>query len=126
MIWYPELLDVYLGLHRISGSQDEVSKRYTSKGVYLHPKYGVPTSYNNDIAILKLDAPGGVPDIYKPICLPRSDAWYPPELSLTVAGWGSTSSSKLIYQYQQTSKLCLMHRLCNTFWVCFYGGINIT
>jgi len=61
--------------------------------VYTHPQYGKPSPYNNDIAILKLETASGVPGLFRPICLPRSDAWYPQDLSLTTAGWGSTSSS---------------------------------
>ena len=95
MIWYPELLSVFLGRHYLSKGKDTTSKRYSVKLVQLHPRYGKPSPYNNDVAILKLDTPEkGVSEIYKPVCLPRSDAWYPPNLSLTTAGWGSTSDSK--------------------------------
>lgn len=95
MVWYPELVSIFLGRHSLSKGKDNTSKRYTAKAVYLHPQFGKPSPYNNDVALLKLDAPEeGVSEIYKPICLPRSDAWYPPNLSLTTAGWGSTSNSK--------------------------------
>lgn len=97
MEWYPELLSIILGRHHLARGKDTTSKRYTVRQVFLHPRYGKPSPYNNDLALLKLNAPQeGALSMYKPICLPRSDAWYPPELSLTTAGWGSTSNSKLI------------------------------
>ncbi|XP_055927028.1 ovochymase-1-like [Argiope bruennichi] len=88
MEWYPEILDVFLGKHRIS-VREPTSKKFDVQAVYHHKSYGNPTPYNNDLALLKLLQPAG--DQYKPICLPRSDAWYPSSMTLTTAGWGRTS-----------------------------------
>nr|WBW70050.1 venom protein [Lampona murina] len=92
--WYPGLLSVFLGRHSLSGGVDSASKGFTVESIHFHPRYGIPSPYNNDLSLLRLNASeGGVSDIYKPICLPRSDAWYPHGLSLTTAGWGSLSNS---------------------------------
>lgn len=93
MEWYPDTLTVYLGRHS-PFKKDATAMRYSVRAVYHHPQYGKPSPYNNDLALLKLNVPEkGVHYTYKPICLPRSDAWYPPNLSLTTAGWGSSSNS---------------------------------
>ncbi|GIY11809.1 plasma kallikrein [Caerostris darwini] len=88
MEWYPEILDVFLGKHKVS-AREPSSKKFDVQAVYHHKAYGNPTPYNNDLALLKLKQPAG--DQYRPICLPLSDAWYPPNLTLTIAGWGRTS-----------------------------------
>ncbi|XP_035233263.1 transmembrane protease serine 9-like, partial [Stegodyphus dumicola] len=88
--WYPEVLDVFLGKHTIS-KREQTSRRYGVETVYHHPQYGKPTPYNNDMALLKLKV-SKVPSMYRPICLPRSDAKYPPGSVLTTAGWGRIST----------------------------------
>ncbi|XP_054720436.1 transmembrane protease serine 9-like [Uloborus diversus] len=91
--WYPEVLDVFLGKHYVS-KREATSKKYDVERVYHHPQYGKPTPYNNDMALMKLKTPyDGVAKIYRPICLPRTDAWYPPDMALTTAGWGRTSNN---------------------------------
>ncbi|GFR09314.1 ovochymase-2 [Trichonephila clavata] len=88
MEWYPEILDVFLGKHKVS-AREATSRKLDVQAVYHHKQYGKPTPYNNALALLKLKQPAG--SEYRPICLPRSDAWYPPGISLTTAGWGRIS-----------------------------------
>jgi len=102
-----QLTKIRLGEHEIShpgqdcdiknncnaGSQDfDIAK------IIIHPEYNSPNTFQNDIAIVKLDRKVSRNAFVKPICLPFSDndkEEYKFDsdgelLNVTVAGWGAT------------------------------------
>ncbi|KAG8196779.1 hypothetical protein JTE90_014511 [Oedothorax gibbosus] len=92
MEWYPEVLDVFLGKHVVA-AREATAQKFDVQAVYHHSGYGVPSPYNNDLALIRLEKAAGAQ--YRPICLPRHDAWYPEDLDLTTAGWGRVSDAGL-------------------------------
>jgi len=81
---YASGMSVYVGGHaRGSGDVKKVSK------VIEHENYNSRT-YDNDIALLKLEDELTFTDEITPICLPSSDAVV--GTTCTVTGWGTTSS----------------------------------
>merc|ERR1711953_316031 len=85
----------HLGLHDISDAKDtnreEVSVSVVSVGQtarWVHPDYN-PSTFNNDIALLKFDVERAV-ERWTPACLPASSADYVGQTA-KVYGWGKTN-----------------------------------
>lgn len=55
--------------------------------ILTHPKYNVRT-FDNDIAILKIDRPVELTDVLHPVCLPIPGKSFKGELAV-VTGWGA-------------------------------------
>ncbi|XP_078594199.1 serine proteinase stubble-like [Branchiostoma floridae x Branchiostoma japonicum] len=79
---------VVVGEHDVSNSP-EWKETVEVKQIIVHPDYNDDT-YENDIALLKLDSPVSLNDYVQPICLPKRD-FNPEGKVVTVAGWGHTS-----------------------------------
>lgn len=56
--------------------------------VTVHPNFGQPRRYSNDLALLRLKRPIRYSDQAQPICLPRSSDESYEGLNATVVGWG--------------------------------------
>lgn len=95
--------------------------RYSSEGtevdikvkkVVRHPKFD-PHTYNNDIALFKLDEPIKFNKYVSPVCLPKSDV--KPGTNCFVTGWGQTEREGLAQLLKQgklqtrTNKECWIH-----------------
>ncbi|XP_022904920.1 trypsin-1-like [Onthophagus taurus] len=59
--------------------------------IFKHSNYNVGTTYNNDIALLKLDERVAFGDLLRPVCLPRRGETFTGKIG-TVVGWGATES----------------------------------
>ncbi|XP_005606217.2 transmembrane protease serine 2 isoform X1 [Equus caballus] len=66
--------------------------------VIAHPNYDSKTK-NNDIALMKLEAPLTFNDRVKPVCLPNPGMRLEPKQSCWISGWGAT------YEKGKTSEL---------------------
>jgi len=81
-----------IGVHdiRLTGSNDI----YRARRVSVHEKF-FSSTFENDIAIIRLDRPVPVTDSTTPICLPSSNV--PPGKQVTVAGWGTVSETARVH-----------------------------
>lgn len=79
---------VILGAHSISsgGVQRLAVKRFTP-----HPSWNVPSTYDNDIAVLELSEPAIFTDEVSPICLPKDNVCFTEGTPCVVTGWGLTN-----------------------------------
>lgn len=62
---------------------------YRIEKVIVHPNYDSKTK-NNDIALMKLQAPLTFTDKVKPVCLPNPGLLLEPTQACWISGWGST------------------------------------
>ncbi|CAK6976630.1 serine protease 27-like [Scomber scombrus] len=81
-------LVVYLGRHSLSGSNvNEVSRAVVK--VITHPHYD-PLTYDNDIALLKLNDSVSFTDYIQPVCLASEGSTFHAGTINWVTGWGAT------------------------------------
>ncbi|KAM6897139.1 chymotrypsin-like protease CTRL-1 [Xenentodon cancila] len=77
---------LYFGRHTQAGPNlNEVSRNVVQ--VIIHPKYN-DTLFNNDIALMKLDAPVTYNNYIRPICLASSSSQFHNGTSCWATGWG--------------------------------------
>ena len=75
-----------LGEYDFTKNNETRSKDFMVKYIYVHDEYDIAT-YENDIAIVRLDKPTTFNSYVWPICLPPRNRVYENE-NVTVAGWG--------------------------------------
>nr|XP_039250838.1 mannan-binding lectin serine protease 2-like [Styela clava] len=96
---------------------------FSVKDVFEHPNYSNTSQYENDIAILKLNASVKIGKYVRPICLPRSDREASlPVKALTeedgyqktgiIAGWGITELGYSSYKLMEARVPPIDHRKC--------------
>lgn len=89
-----DLKTIRLGEHDLGREDEAKHEDFEILSQTLHPSYNSPTSFANDIAILKLSRPVKFRKGLVPVCLPLSDTIH--NMSLVafngyVAGWGAVS-----------------------------------
>lgn len=84
----PEQWEVFLGLHMQSQSSKWTVKRNV-KQIIAHRDYN-PTTFNNDIALMELDANVTLSQNIWPICLPSPTYHFPVGCEAWITGWGAT------------------------------------
>lgn len=88
------LIRVILGAHKLDSlnSTTGVQKRNVSK-VIRHPDFIIET-FNNDVALLKLDKPVQFTQTVSPICLPQSSVMDYAGRTAVATGWGRLKETR--------------------------------
>lgn len=79
--------DVFLGLHA-QGQTNEWTVKRKVKQIIAHRHYD-PDTYNNDIALMELDANITLNQNIWPICLPSPSYHFPVGGEAWITGWGA-------------------------------------
>lgn len=85
---------VVLGRHRLEGAGVNEASRGAA-AIHNHPYYDSST-FDNDIALVKLSAPVEMNDYISTICLASRDSVIHPETDTWVTGWGTTANGTLV------------------------------
>ncbi|XP_023933160.1 atrial natriuretic peptide-converting enzyme [Lingula anatina] len=95
--WLPSFLHRYLAVRLGSVKlvlPDAKSVVVRVKATYSHPQFETPSAINNDIALLKLEAPVTYTDYIRPVCLPSVDEPVSPKRRCYITGWGATQGNR--------------------------------
>lgn len=125
-----QVLVVRLGADRVSAMAEGEETRLVSR-VIRHPLY---TAFQNDIALLELDAAVTWSDTVRPLCLPRADEVHAEGLPVRVAGWGllrfggdpPDALQEAQLQVADTDKCEAAYSPISAFQTSFPGGFNGT
>lgn len=76
-----------------AGEYDMMKKEGTEQNrkirqIFIHPEYN-PATYDNDIALLRLDRPLTLTNKVKSVCLPPADMKVQDGKACSIAGWGT-------------------------------------
>uniref|UniRef100_A0A3P8S9U0 Zgc:100868 n=1 Tax=Amphiprion percula TaxID=161767 RepID=A0A3P8S9U0_AMPPE len=83
-------VQVFLGRQSQQGSNpNEVSRTVTQ--IIIHPNY-IPSTFDNDIALLRLSSTVTFTDFIVPVCLAASDSTFHAGINTWVTGWGTIAS----------------------------------
>ncbi|CAF3808447.1 unnamed protein product [Rotaria sordida] len=81
-----------IGIHDIRSTRsDEI---YGAKRIFVHERF-ISSTFENDIAIIRLDRPVIVTRYISPICLPSNNIL--PGSQVTVAGWGTVTETSRVH-----------------------------
>ncbi|XP_063074498.1 serine protease 33-like [Engraulis encrasicolus] len=83
---------VYLGRETQDVSASDINAHEVTRGVKLiirHPDFD-PSTFTNDIALVKLREPVEFTDYIQPICLASNGSAFPPRTTCWTTGWGNT------------------------------------
>ncbi|KAK3744449.1 hypothetical protein QZH41_012870, partial [Actinostola sp. cb2023] len=83
---------VKLGEHHLNRN-DGTEQEFTVSKIVVHPGYD-RTSYDNDIALLKLNRPAKLNKAVSPICLPSHGVSVSASTNCYITGWGRTGYNK--------------------------------
>ncbi|CAF3600146.1 unnamed protein product [Rotaria socialis] len=81
-----------IGIHDIRSTRSE--EVYGVKRIFVHERF-ISNTFENDIAIIRLDRPVTVTKYTSPICLPPNNVQ--PGAQVIVAGWGTISESSRVH-----------------------------
>ncbi|CAF0938261.1 unnamed protein product [Adineta steineri] len=81
-----------IGIHDIRLTRSE--ELYGAKRIFVHERF-IASTFENDIAIIRLDRPVVVTEHKSPICLPSNNI--SPGSQVTVAGWGTVAESSRVH-----------------------------
>ncbi|XP_066522321.1 transmembrane protease serine 9-like [Hoplias malabaricus] len=112
-------LKVYLGRQNQEGSNPNEVSRAVSL-IDLHPQYQ-SLSYDNDVALLKLDSPVTFTTYIRPVCLSAVDSVLHSGTDTWVTGWGYIRAEVPLQSPQTLQEVevpLIGNRRCN----CFYSG----
>ncbi|CAF89594.1 unnamed protein product, partial [Tetraodon nigroviridis] len=84
----PEQWEVLLGLHE-QGQTSKWTVKRSVKQIIPHHRYD-PVTYDNDIALMELDANVTLNQNIYPICLPSPTYYFPVGSEAWITGWGAT------------------------------------
>uniref|UniRef100_A0A3Q2DX71 Peptidase S1 domain-containing protein n=1 Tax=Cyprinodon variegatus TaxID=28743 RepID=A0A3Q2DX71_CYPVA len=119
----PYLLTVYLGRQSQEGSNpNEVIRKATQ--ITIHPDY-ISTSFNNDIAVLRLSAPVNFTQYILPVCLAALNSTFYTGVDSWITGWGNIGSGVPLPSPQNLMEVnvpVVGNRQCK----CSYGESTIT
>ncbi|KAK2850911.1 hypothetical protein Q5P01_007187 [Channa striata] len=80
--------EAFLGLH-MQGQTNEWTVRRNIKRIVPHRDYN-PSTYDNDIALMELEAEVSLNQYIWPICLPSPTSDFPAGQEAWITGWGAT------------------------------------
>ncbi|KAI1893666.1 hypothetical protein AGOR_G00126050 [Albula goreensis] len=84
----PGMWEAYLGLHK-QRQMGKFTVQRNLKQIISHPYYN-PHTFDNDIALMELDAPVVFNQNIQPICLPSGSHVFPAGKNVWITGWGAT------------------------------------
>lgn len=90
-------ITVVMGRHRQDGTGVNEASRGAAT-IHNHPYYD-PSTFDNDIALVKLSAPVEMNDYISTICLASKHSTIHPNTSTWVTGWGVTSNGTLVFDF---------------------------
>ncbi|XP_015241268.1 PREDICTED: serine protease 27-like [Cyprinodon variegatus] len=87
----PTGITAYLGRQSQEGSNSHEVSRTVSL-ITIHPEYNYGTSWNNDIALLKLSEPVNFTSYISPVCLAALNSTFYSGVESWITGWGNIGS----------------------------------
>ena len=99
-------LAVVLGLQSQEGSNPNAVSRTVSQ-IINHPSYN-PSTFDNDISLLKLSSPVTFNDFIVPVCLAASDSTFNDGVDTWITGWGNIGSGGRSLRNWGTSITCAL------------------
>lgn len=81
-----------IGIHDIRSTRSE--EIYRARRIFSHENF-ISSTFENDLAVIRLDRPVKITDESAPICLPSGNI--PPGKQTTVAGWGTISETARVH-----------------------------
>ncbi|KAJ7317884.1 hypothetical protein JRQ81_004046, partial [Phrynocephalus forsythii] len=115
----PNFWRVVTGLHHLFKYQTHTLK-YLVQAIMIHSNFKMD-SYENDIAVIKLQKSVKFNDYIQPICLPDSSFLITKDTSCYITGWGSiTEKGQATYMLQEAEVDIIPLYICNR--VDWYAG----
>ncbi|CAG6015707.1 chymotrypsin-like protease CTRL-1 [Menidia menidia] len=105
---------VVLGEHDFEFNSEHIQRRIIAK-IFTHPNYN-PSTFNNDIALLKLSHPAQMTNRVSPVCLASSMAVIHPGTQCVTTGWGKTGQTSTPRYLQQTALPVISPDMCRSYW----------
>ncbi|KAG9486378.1 hypothetical protein GDO78_006650 [Eleutherodactylus coqui] len=110
-----DVVRVVLGAHDLS-NPDSFVQVLTIQESFTHPEYN-PTTFQNDLNLLKLNRSANITPSVRNIRLPRNDSDVNPGSSCSVAGWGQvTDFGTLPRALMETDANVISREACNQLW----------
>jgi hypothetical protein len=81
-----------IGIHDIRLTRSE--EVYGARRIFVHERF-ISSTFENDIAIIRLDRPVTITEHSSPICLPSNNI--SPGSQVTVAGWGTVAETSRVH-----------------------------
>ena len=81
-----------IGIHDIRSTRSK--QLYRAKRIFVHERF-VSSTFENDIAVIRLDRPVTISKYASPICLPSNNIL--PGTQVTVAGWGTVADTSRVH-----------------------------
>lgn len=81
-----------IGIHDIRLVRSD--ELYGARRIFVHERF-ISSTFENDIAIIRLDRPVAITDHTSPICLPSNNI--SPGAQVTVAGWGTVAETSRVH-----------------------------
>ncbi|XP_042913548.1 serine protease 27 [Parasteatoda tepidariorum] len=94
--------------------------------IQIHPDFGKPRRYSNDVALLKLKRPLEFDNFAQPICLPDPDRDYSNRNAMVV-GWGATKETDREERAKRLQKVevqIINNTICTTWYSEVYHGFG--
>ncbi|XP_049582796.1 ST14 transmembrane serine protease matriptase a [Syngnathus scovelli] len=108
----PGIWEAYMGLHSQRNISKSVVKR-NLKRIIPHPSYNDYT-FDNDIALMELDAPVTYSDYIQPVCLPAAQHQFPVGNVVSITGWGATREGGFAATVLQKAQVrSINHTVCD-------------
>ncbi|XP_072043217.1 ovochymase-2-like [Amphiura filiformis] len=89
----PPIYEFMLGSNSLSDISEN-SQKIPCSGVYVHPMYGenANSSYDADIALMKMERPFEITDHVRTVCVPQmsQEDEFETDTPVTITGWGTT------------------------------------
>jgi hypothetical protein len=81
-----------IGIHDIRLTRSE--ELYGARRIFVHERF-ISSTFENDIAIIRLDRPVTITEHSSPICLPSNNI--SPGSQVTIAGWGTIAETSRVH-----------------------------
>ncbi|XP_077397964.1 ST14 transmembrane serine protease matriptase a [Festucalex cinctus] len=106
--------EAYVGLHSQRNISSTVVAKRNLKRIIPHPNYNDFT-FDNDIALMELDAPVAYGDYIQPICLPAAQHNFPVGKTVYITGWGATREGGFAATVLQKAQVrTINHTVCDS------------
>ncbi|XP_053705275.1 suppressor of tumorigenicity 14 protein homolog [Synchiropus splendidus] len=99
--------EALLGLHTQSQTNEWTEKRNVRR-IVAHPDYD-PVTFDNDIALMELDASVPLNQYIWPICLPPSTHHFPAGQEAWITGWGATREGGSVARVLQKAEVRIIN-----------------